>query len=345
MERGRASKPVVRPQLANVHADACAATAPVELHAASLDDSDAPAAAPVDVPSGDELLARFHARALGPAVPGCTPADPRHRDVRARAAAVLAGIDAQPERLPRRPQLLPALMRATGSGDASSMAIATLVEQDPTLTGNVLRIANSAAYRVRGAPLDSVARAVTRLGTEGMRRIIAASLMQPVTDGKRGAFAAFPAAIWEHSLMAAAAAADCALGLGAGAASRAHMAALVHGLGSIVVVHAVRDEYLRDPTLAPDAAVAAGLLDQAGAIAVRIAASWGLGEAMPIPGAATTHEPIALSAALHTARCAAAAQVLVAAGALDEAVAIASLAAVSGRPDTWTRLQRLHTDE
>src|SRR5690606_18649563 len=145
----------------------------------------------------------------------------------------------------RRPHLLPALMRVTGSGDAPSSAIAALVQQDPTLTGNVLRIANSAFFAVPGKPLESVPRAITRLGTEGMRRIIAASLMQPVMDGERGAFASSAAVVWEHSLIAAAAAARYAGEFDAGLATAAHMAALVHGLGSIVVIHAVRDEYAR----------------------------------------------------------------------------------------------------
>ena len=296
---------------------------------------------PDEVLSAEALLARLYAHALGPAPQGLPAADPRHRDVQGRAAAVLARITAQPERLPRRPHLLPALMRATGSGDASATAIAALVQQDPTLTGNVLRIANSAYYALPGKPLESVPRAITRLGTEGMRRIVAASLMQPVTDGEHGAFASSTAVIWEHSLIAAAAAAGYARELDAGLETAAHMAALLHGLGSIVVLHAVRDEYARQPLLAPDPAVPLALLDSAGATAARIAASWGLPTPTVLALQATESSKDPLARLLQLGRHAAAAEVLVQAGALDEHGAATTLAALAGRPDAWSRWRRL----
>jgi len=305
--------------------------------ASAATSSDGALTGPAAVLSPGALLARLHAHALGPAPDGLDAADPRHRDMQARAAAVLARITAQPERLPRRPHLLPALMRATGSGDASATAIAALVQQDPTLTGNVLRIANSAYYAVPGKPLESVPRAITRLGTEGMRRIVAASLMQPVTDGEHGAFAGSAAVIWEHSLIAAAAAAGYAREVDAGLATAAHIAALVHGLGSIVVVHAVRDEYARQPSLAPDPAVPLALLDSAGATAARIAASWGLPSPTVLVLQATESSRDPLARVLQLGRQAAAAEVLVQSGALDEQAAAATLAALAGRPDAWSR--------
>jgi HD-like signal output (HDOD) protein len=282
----------------------------------------------VEALSAEELLARLRAHALGPASPGLVPSEPGHREVRSRATAALARIDAC-ERIPRRPQLLPALMRATGSGDASVKAIATLVQQDPTLTGNVLRVANSAYYRVPGRPLESVERAIARLGTEGMRRIVAATLLQPVTDGRRGAFAGFAPVAWAHSLATAAAAAQYAGRMGSELASTAHLVALVHGLGSIVVMQVVRDEYARRPLLVPDAGVPAALLDSAGAAAARIAAAWEL--PAPIVGAlSATLDADAgsdrIGHALWIGCLAAAAVVLVRAGQLGEATALATMA-------------------
>lgn len=297
----------------------------------------------IDVLSAAALLARLRAHALGDALPGVAVDEPGHREVRTRAAATLARLDAQPERIPRRPQLLPALMRATGSGDASVKTIAALVQQDPTLAGNVLRVANSAAYRVAGKPLESVERAIARLGTEGMRRIVAATLLQPVMDTRRGAFVGFAPVAWTHSLVAATAAAEYAAHDDPELASTAHLAALVHGLGGIVVVQCVRDEYARRSLLVPDPGVPAMLLDEAGATAARIAAAWEL----PAPllqalTAAPAADAAPLVRTLWIGRLVGAAAVLVRAGLLDAASAMASLTRIDdGRTRAGTILQRL----
>lgn len=279
----------------------------------------------------EALLAQLDAHALGVPASDLAWTDPLHRDVQLSAATVLARIETQPDRLPRRPQLLPALMRATGSAETSSAAIAALVQQDPTLTGNVLRIANSAFYRVPGKPLESVDRAITRLGSEGMRRIVAASLLQPVMDSERGAFAGFSRVIWEHSLAAAAAAAAYVRDRDGSLASSAHMVALVRGLGCIVVVHATRDAYAPHPLLVPDPAVAAALLDRAGTTAARIATSWGLPAETVDALLAPMPEANQLANAVHLGRQFAAVELLQRVGALHASAAAATLASLGMR--------------
>lgn len=293
-----------------------------------------PAQAPGEALPAETLLARLRDHALGPVPTGADALQDAHREVRMRVAASISTLDTQPERIPRRPQLLPALMRAIGSGTASAAAIATLVQQDPTLTGNVLRVANSAYYRVSGKPLDSVERAIARLGTDGMRPIIAATLLQPVMHAQRGAFPGFAPIAWEHSLIAATAAAEYARDRDRELGLTAHMVALLRGLGGIVVVQAVRDEYARRPLLVPDPRVAATLLDEAGPVAARIAAAWELPtpllHALSVPAQAGGGGGgiDALGQALWLGRIAAAAVLLVRAGQLAVADARASMVAL-----------------
>lgn len=81
----------------------------------------------------------------------------------------------------------------------SAADLAGLISQDPALTARVLRIANSAFY---GFPskIDSIARAVTIIGTQGLAEIVTASSvihlfetrMDDVIDMDR---------FWRHSLM------------------------------------------------------------------------------------------------------------------------------------------------
>ena len=228
-----------------------------------------------------EILHRLYAVAFDDAPVDDTAIASRagHADVVAGAVSILARIETQPRYTPRRPQLLPQLMRAVNDANASLRTMASIIAQDPTLAGNLLRITNSPLYRVQSKPIESIERAVTVVGTEGIRLIIAAALVQPVMSVSGSVFGRFPAIIWEHTLLSAAAAADHAKLVERGDAFAAQLLGLLQGLGAIIVVQVVRDEYARQPGLTPDASVAASLLDAwAGPTARRIAQSWGLSD-------------------------------------------------------------------
>jgi len=117
--------------------------------------------------------------------------------------------------------------------------------------------------------------------------------------------------------------------LDASLATAAHMAALVHGLGSIVVLHSVRDEYARQASLAPDPAVPLALLDTAGVTVARLAACWDLPGSTVLALQATEASQDPLARILQMGRQAAAVEVLVQAGAIDEHVATATLGALT----------------
>ena len=236
---------------------------------------------PEAMPGIRELLQRLHAVAFeDAALAGATiePA-PGHAEVTAAAAGILSKIETQPRYTPRRPQLLPQLMRSVNDPDASGRAIAAIIGQDPALAGSLLRIANSAFYRVQSVPVESIERAVAMVGTDGIRQIIAAALVQPVMSDGGGVFGRFPTLIWEHTLVAAAAAADHAKLVERNDAFAGQLVALLHGLGSIIVVQVLRDQYAGRPDLVPDATVAGALLDRwAVSTARRIAESWQLSD-------------------------------------------------------------------
>lgn len=237
---------------------------------------------PEAVPDRRVLLYRLHAMAFEAAALAGNEAiesAPGHADVAAAAAAILSRIETQPRYTPRRPQLLPQLMRSVHDPDASGRDIAAIIAQDPALAGNLLRIASSAYYRVQSEPVESIERAVAMVGTDGIRRIITAALVQPVISEGGGVFGRFPTIIWEHTLVAAAAAADHARLIERDDAFAAQLVALLQGLGSIIVVQVVRDQYAGRPGLAPDAGVAGALLERwAVSTSRRIAESWELSD-------------------------------------------------------------------
>ncbi|MET0288326.1 MAG: HDOD domain-containing protein [Pseudoxanthomonas sp.] len=203
-----------------------------------------------------------------------------HLEVAGDVAVTLSGIESHPRYMPRRPQLLPQLMQKINDSGSSVQGIAALIAQDPALAGNLLRIANSPLYRLQSLPVENIQRAVAMLGTEGLRQIIAAALMQPVMSGQ-GVFGRFPAIVWEHTLLAATAAAEHARQVEHGDAFAAQLLGLLRGLGAIIVVQVLRDAYAQRPELTPDPAVAASLLETwAGPTAYRLASSWELSERM-----------------------------------------------------------------
>jgi hypothetical protein len=111
-------------------------------------------------------------------------------------ASVLAAISdpATQKRLtPRRPNLLPQLMRAINDEDVSRRELSAIIARDPSMVGSLLKMANSAYYRVAAGRVESIERAVVILGSDGLRSLVASSILQPIFQiNSAKVFARFP---------------------------------------------------------------------------------------------------------------------------------------------------------
>ena len=274
--------------------------------------------------------------------------DPAQATVLASAVSALDHVDMRPQLLPRRPHLLPQLMRAVNDPDASGRGIAAIIAQDPALAANLLRIANSALYRPQGGPLESLERAVVHIGTEGVRQIVAAAVMQPVLSLEGGLYARLPAAVWDYALCTATAAAAYVLERGGDTLS-AQLAGLLQGLGAVGILRVLRDAYAEQPSVPYSLEVAATLVDRhTAAVAKTIATAWELpaqlGTALDEqrPEHDSTLLATSLGRALRYGRLAAALAMLTRHGAETEAHALSVLATLE--PDEaanaalWQRL-------
>ncbi|MBB4656439.1 HD-like signal output (HDOD) protein [Xanthomonas sp. F14] len=312
------------------------------------------AAAAQPLPSGpppmQPLLRRMYAAVMStPALAdGHLPTDPAQAAVLAAVGAALDHVDLRPQLLPRRPQLLPQLMRAVNDPDASGRGIAAIIAQDPALAANLLRIANSALYRPQGGPLESLERAVVHIGTEGVRQIVAAAVMQPVLSLEGGLYARLPAAVWDYALRTAAAAAAYMRERGGDTLS-AQLAGLLQGLGAVVILRVLRDAYAERPSLPYSLEVAAALVERhTAAVAKTIATTWDLPAALGTaldeqrPQHDTTLLTSSLGMALRYGRLAAALAMLARHGAEQEEHALSVLSSLE--PDhaanaaLWQRL-------
>jgi len=257
-----------RPAAAATASDAPSAGADASVEVAPL---------PPSTLSAPEVFAGLHELALG--------RGQRYEDLPpmqlAVASAVIESLEhaaTQQRYAPRRPSMLPRLLSATNDERVSLRELTTIITQDPSLVGALLKIANSSYYRVTPEPVESVDRAVILLGTDGIRSMITAALMQPIFRVSGNHFPRFPEIAWEHTFRAASASVPHNfLAEDESDPFAAELLALVMGLASIVIFRVTLDEYLKHPELKPDAAVVASLLDtQCGSVARRIGASWEL---------------------------------------------------------------------
>jgi HD-like signal output (HDOD) protein len=231
------------------------------------------------VMSYNEALRRLVAYALddAPRESLSTPPNPEHAPVFQAVQKILEKIEARPEYIPRRPSLLPKLLATVNDNEATMAEMSQIIAQDPALTGNLLRIANSPLYKVSSLPIESIDRAVTLVGVRGIRAIIATALLQPVLTGNSGAFGRFPEFVWEHTLYSASIAESHATQVENAEPFVAQLCGLLYGLSAIVVFRIVRDQFAAHPNLTPDPGSIARLLETwVAPTAGRIAVSWEL---------------------------------------------------------------------
>lgn len=300
-----------------------------------------------------EIANRLHQLSLGAgAVGGGWTA--AHDEVISSTADVLQSAATEDRYSPRRPSLLPQLLRAMNDEEVSRRELVTIISRDPSLVGNLLKMANSPFYRVSHQAVESIDRAVVILGNDGIRSLIAAALTQPIFRIRGGDFPKFPEIAWEHTFRTASATVAHSALVERSDPFAAQLLGLVAGMAGIVVFRVALDQYDTRPKLKPHPGVIAGLLDMETApVAKRIAASWGLSDRVlaALDDQTTAVAPdkrTALGRSLEFGRLASALAVLYLNNALDDVTAQVSLP-IAGMPATeldrlWKRLAAAEQD-
>jgi hypothetical protein len=84
--------------------------------------------------------------------------------------------------VPRLPSVLPKLMTALNNIDTPLRSLTELIESDPIISTQVLRLINSPAMRVRRENITSLEQAVMLLGFAGMREVVSAAMFSPIAQ-------------------------------------------------------------------------------------------------------------------------------------------------------------------
>jgi hypothetical protein len=317
----RPSAPVTRRQ------STVALELPVELR--HLPEPPVLQASPLQPLDGADIFRKLRELELGVAELG-RPL-PEHDHIVAAALAAIGDAATQRRYAPRRPSLLPQLMHAINDEEVSRRELASIIARDPSLVGSLLKMANSAFYRVTPQPIETIERAIVMLGSDGLRSLTAAALMQPIFQVSiTGGFPRFPEIVWEHALRSAQAAIPHAAIVERAEGFAAELLCLVTGLAEIVLFRAAMDHYANAPRQGrPDPLVVASLLASQSAIfAWQIGTGWELSERMlaALEEQVASSDPATpLGRSLRFGRCAGALAVLRLNSVIDEATTKFSL--------------------
>lgn len=297
-------------------------------------------------PMPGDLQRRFLAHALSVEV-----VDPStlQVDVVDEVVAALARTDLSSRYTPRRPNLLPQLIQSVNDSTASARAIARIIGSDAVLAATLLRIANSPLYRLQRQDVQSIERAVTLIGNDGIRQIISAALVQPVMQSASAGDAVFAARLWDYTLRLSLAAADHARSVEREDGFAAQLAGLLLGLSAAMAMQATTDVLAAPPLRPRQAATLLEVLERCSVpTAVRIAGHWKLSPAIVQALQEVNAEaPAGLARSLRMGQLAASAAMLHAAGVMREDDAIAALSAVLPEHVAawlWKRVSRQEAD-
>jgi len=106
------------------------------------------------------------------------------------------------ENIPVIPQALIQILAMIDKGELSPRSVQLLLEREPGLMTKLIKVANSPYYGT-GNHVESVGRAIQILGTQNLRSVVNAMVMQSVTSVKPKSHLFNNIEYWKHSLAAA----------------------------------------------------------------------------------------------------------------------------------------------
>lgn len=203
------------------------------------------------------------------------PADDEHAELLDAVNKSLDESVYERDYFPRRPMLLPKLLQTLNDSESTRDQLVRVLMEDPSLAGAVLQRANSAYYRTSPEPIESLDRAVFLLGTDGLRSLAAAAILQPVFRIPRGSFDRFPEFTWEQAERSAIAAEVNARSVGDPEPIVARLLGSLSLLANIVLFRLTMDKYRDFPALQPRAdVIVEAIRTQRSCVASLIAQAW-----------------------------------------------------------------------
>jgi len=179
--------------------------------------------------------------------------------------------------IPPLPTVLTELINTLKDDNAQFSEIAKVIEKDPSLAIEVLKVANSSLYYADNGEITSLQKAVSLIGVSGISSISSTILLGKIRPAAPIYFKMFGRQIWVHSM-------HCAFLCRELAASEnqdrfdAYFLGLIHDVGKIVIFNCLCDALrVMPPDTAPGTYAYKELMSEMSAdISYFIAQEWGL---------------------------------------------------------------------
>ena len=145
------------------------------------------------------------------------------------------------KRIPQLPQILLRVETALENPEIGGEELGRAILDDPALTAQVLKVANSTFYNPRGTKITTISRAIVILGFDNIRRLVLGlsvskmfTLLPRWTVYRR---------LWRHSLATALLARELARADGFNEPEAAFVGGLLHDVGKLILGHLHGENY------------------------------------------------------------------------------------------------------
>ena len=128
--------------------------------------------------------------------------------------------------------------------DMSVSQIEDILRHDAGLTGNILKLANSAYFGIP-SKVGSVRQAVLILGLKRLIQMVIASCVGAIMDKPIPGYDLPPGELWRHAIAVSVAAEGLVKELNIGASEEIFTAALLHDVGKLVLGTFVKDDFTK----------------------------------------------------------------------------------------------------
>lgn len=145
-------------------------------------------------------------------------------------------------RLPAMPQILLKLIEQCQTEEVGISALAELVSKDPGMTGKILAVANSSAYRHNDRKFG-LEHSLMTLGVEMIKTLVISESVFQVFNNFSYSNSTNLRVFWKHSLFSAVLAREIAGLMGYPHAEEAYLAGLLHDVGRLALLATAPKEY------------------------------------------------------------------------------------------------------
>jgi HD-like signal output (HDOD) protein len=179
--------------------------------------------------------------------------------------------------LPKLPATAASLLVKLNDPEIDADELIGLIDQDPSLSAELLKLANSAYFRRSSNEITNFRQAIVTIGFNGLKSMVSNILLKPVVSIKPIYFKMFGQQLWDHSQHCAFACSRLATGQSSDTYN-AYLLGLIHDVGKIVIFQLLVDAFRSiDPDEKPRPHVFVKLITGVSRpLSVLVASSWEL---------------------------------------------------------------------